>query len=425
MCHRQTPIHSTTMSSEQSSKLGIHIKSESVSCISQADDAVLLSNSIIDLNNLFHLTKSYCSKYDVELVPEKLKLLAIGGDRCKDDIEYAKLISRIAMNDNAIPFSQEAEHLGVIRASSGSNLQHIFSRISAHRGKLHTLLPIGMALNHNASVSASLKVEKMYALPVLMSDLPALVLTTYEIRILHNHYKNVLRMLLKLPARTPETAIYFLAGSMPFEAYLHLRQLSLFGMVCHKTGNILQNIGKIILTELKSSALSWFQKIRSYCIMYDLPHPLALLETPIPKLRFKSLCKQKVHIYWRKKLSNSLSELPSLAFIQPHYLSLQHAHPLWSSLDSNPYHAKAARTQSLFLTGRYKSERFTRFCSNNPQGYCLLNSCKDLKQFDDYLHILLRCPDMSAERRRLDIFISNFVAAKPVVKMIVAEFFSS
>ena len=45
----------------QSSNLGVPLKNDCISCISQADDAVLLSNSIIDLKNLLYLTStSYC-----------------------------------------------------------------------------------------------------------------------------------------------------------------------------------------------------------------------------------------------------------------------------------------------------------------------------------------------------------------------------
>ena len=49
--------------------------SPTISCISLADDAVLLANTETDLSNLLFLTIQYCKKYNVELVPEKTQLI--------------------------------------------------------------------------------------------------------------------------------------------------------------------------------------------------------------------------------------------------------------------------------------------------------------------------------------------------------------
>ena len=53
----------------QLSSLGVSLGNQTVSCISLADDAVLLASTITDLKNLLFLTISYCTKYDVKLVP--------------------------------------------------------------------------------------------------------------------------------------------------------------------------------------------------------------------------------------------------------------------------------------------------------------------------------------------------------------------
>ena len=232
-------------------------------------------------------------------------------------------------------------------------------------------------------------------------------------------------MIMKLPSRTPEPAIFFLSGSMPIEAYIHLRQLSLFAMICQKKDNILCSIASAILCDAKPSVSSWFQTIRSHCVTYNLPHPLHLLESPPERKKFKIMCKEKVHEFWRNKLIVSLKSLPSLSLLKPEYLSLQHPHPVWTSLDSNPYQAKAARIQALFLSGRYMSERFSRFWSKNPEGICILDQCIDLKIFDDYSHILLHCQSLSDARRRLFLFMETIIAAKPFLQSIWLECFLS
>ena len=192
-----------------------------------------------------------------------------------------------------------------------------------------------------------------------------------------SYNKSTLPRLMKLHDRTPDSALFFLAGTLPASAHLHLRQLSLFSMICHLEGNILKSIAETTLIEARHSARSWFTDIRNLCIQYGLPHPLTLLQSPIHKIKFKNICKQKIHEYWHLKLSRE-SSLPSLQHLYPSHLSLMHPHPIWTSLDGNPYQAKAARIQALFLTGSYRTERLCRFWSSNREGKCLLETCKNL-----------------------------------------------
>ena len=218
---------------------------------------------------------------------------------------------------------------------------------------------------------------------------------------------------MKLHDRTPDCAVYFLAGSLPAAPLLHLRQLSLFGMICSLDQNLLKTFALNTLAQAKPSTRSWFQQIREICIKYGLPHPIHLLSSPLPKPKFSSLCFQKVHEYWHLKLSNE-ANMPSLSYLHPSYLSLTTPHPIWRSLDGNPFQAKAAQIQAIFLTGRYRSERLCRFWSGNREGFCLLDSCENLNLYKDIEHIILHCVGLT------DIqFTTNFVSDKPVAKTIV------
>ena len=332
--------------SAQSSLLGVSLNKTCISCITMADDAVLMSDGIIDLNNLLYLTERYCEKYDVQLVPDKIRLVAFTKDEAW--VEYDKSISPITISGNKISFSDEAEHLGVIRSSTADNTSNIMSRISAHRSKLFSLLPAGLANHHHANQAAILKVERLYASPVLLSGLASLVLTKSESDSLQKYHKNCIRQLMKLPERTSDCVVYFLAGSLPLIALLHLRQLSLFNMITHLPGNPLHVLALDFLVTAKFSAKSWFQTIRSLTIKYDLPHPLDLLKSPVHPAKFKSLCKLKVKEFWRSHLIQE-SKMSSLKFLKPEFISLHHPHTLWKSLDGNPFRAKAARIQALIL----------------------------------------------------------------------------
>ena len=56
---------------------------------------------------------------------------------------------------------------------------------------------------------------------------------------LDQHYCETLRQILRLERKTPQCVIYFLAGSLPGSALLHIRQLGLFGMITRLSGNVL------------------------------------------------------------------------------------------------------------------------------------------------------------------------------------------
>ena len=289
-----------------------------------------------------------CKKNDVDLVPEKTKLVAFTRIPDLHTIEEA---SPICLNGLPLPFSIEAEHLGVLRTSNVSNVPNIMMRIAAHRRKLFSLLPGGLARGHYASPAASLKIEKIYALPVLLSGLASLVVSKSDLNTLHNYYKNVLRRLLRLPQDVAECAVWFLAGSLPIEALLHMRMLSLFGMISNLGDNPLPSIARNALIRSKPSSKSWFHMVRNICVQYDLPHPLQLLEHPLPMKKFKDLYKCKISDYWRFHLSKKCTSLSSLRFIQTGFISLSRPHPILANLRGNPYESHACYVQVLLLTG--------------------------------------------------------------------------
>ena len=114
--------------SAQVSEMGVDMRHTVVSAIGQADDTVLLSNNIHDLQNLLHLTLNFCSKYHVELCAEKTKLQAYCTKKTSLITQYQKDISPIKISNTLIPFVDSAEHVGIIRSTT-SNLPAILRRI--------------------------------------------------------------------------------------------------------------------------------------------------------------------------------------------------------------------------------------------------------------------------------------------------------
>ena len=288
ICYNNEQIQSA-----QDSGLGVNIGPVHIAAVGQADDVVLVSNDVRLLHFLLQLTMDYCTKYHVTLAPEKTKLVGFSKKSQKNLLNYQKAISPITINNIPIEFSNTAEHVGVIRSTDG-NLLHIQGRVTSHTRALYSVLPAGLARNHHANPAASLRVESLYALPVLLSGVAPLILSNQEIDILLSHHRKCLQNLQKLLRNTPECVIMFLAGSLGAKANIHIRQLGLFGMICRLPDNVLFSIAHQKLLSDPDNSSSWFVQIRHLCAQYDLPSPLLLLQTPPTKSSFKSLVKSKV-----------------------------------------------------------------------------------------------------------------------------------
>ena len=161
------------------------------------------------------------------LVPGKTKLLAFCPPGCELEVDYAKISSPIYINGTFIPFSESAKHVGVIRSVHG-NLPNILARFAAHRRAVFSLLPSGLSKVHWGNPAACVRVERLYGISVMLSGLATMVLSNSEIAIIAGHFKKHMERLLKLHSDTPDTVVWFLAGCLPVQVLLHLRQISLF-----------------------------------------------------------------------------------------------------------------------------------------------------------------------------------------------------
>ena len=283
----------------------------------------------------------------------------------------------------------------------------------------------GAAKNHRANPAASLRLEKMYGAPVLMSGLGSLILTKSEISHITKHHKETLRQLLRLPPRTPQVVLYFLAGSLPGEALVHLRQLSLLGMVRGLPGSLLHRYClQVFYKPRRYQSSSWFHQVRNLCLKYLLPHPLNLLSptSPHSKEAFKSIVRKHVLNYWETNLREEASNLKSLRFFKPEFLSLAKPHPIFISAGSSSYEVSKATIQALFMSGRYRTEKLSRHWSTNPEGYCQCPSCLGLQVVEDEEHILLHCGSLAPTRTSLANLTVSYSKANPLIGPILLAY---
>ena len=363
------------------------------------DDVILAANTISDLHLLATLTEDYCAQYRVKLVSSKTKLLAYSRADNKPLIDHAKLINPIHIGGVPVKFSTEAEHVGIIRNVSG-NMPNLLNRISAHKGVLNKILSAGLGRSHRGNPAASLRVHSMYCTPVLFSGLGSLVLTNAETKIIDAHFMNTLRDLQRLHEKTPKSVIFYLAGSLPGEAILHARQLTLYSMICHLPGDPLHAHARHALSYLPNSARSWFHQVRDICLRYSLPHPLCLLDNPLTKSSFKSLIKKNMLEYWEQVLMSEANELKSLNFFHTSQLSLSQPSPVWLASKGSSFECTKSTIVCKMISGRYRSEDLCKYWSStNRLGYCLASTCEEV--VGDLVHILVTCPALAPVRERL------------------------
>ena len=402
----------------QDSMLGVDIGSQVISAIGQADDVILMTSSLYNLQMLVTLTEQYCSKFRVKLEPSKTKLLAYCQDKQSFLVDHALNCQEIKINSKAIKIATEVEHVGIVRSTTG-NLPHIVNRIAMHKNSLHALLPAGTGGRHRGNPAASLRLGQIYGTPVLLSGMSSLVLSKSELDILDGHYLKTLHRLLKLHDRTPRSIVYFLAGSLPASAILHQRQMSVLSMVCHLKSDPLHSHAKFTLLNSKKCKHSWFTQVRDLCLQYGLPHPSTLLEDPPPKLQLKRLVKTKITEYWQQLLVTEALSKTSLSHFHPFMHSLSQPHPLWAAAGSSPYEVNKSIILARMISGRYRTESLARFWTDNRNGYCLAHTCDQV--VGDLQHLLLHCPALQLARSNLEQMWLAKAAALPSLHSLIVQ----
>ena len=411
------------LNTAQLSQLGIDCGAAVVSCVGLADDTILVSDDIHKLSGLAFLTEEYCAKFHVTLVPEKTKLLAFSVPSQAHSVNFAKIVNPISISSKPISFSESAEHVGVLRSSVGGNMPHILGRLAAHRRAVQGVLHCGLAKGHRGSPAAGLRLERAYGAPVLLSGVASLVLSGAEISAIHQHFKMCVLHLMRLPLTTPECFLMFSAGALPATAIIHLHTFTLLGMIGRLQQHcILNKLGRQAL--LSGSNSSWFVMVRRFAQQYQLPDPLIVLQQPLPKSQWKSLCKSKVVMWWEKHFRGEADNLESLLYFNPHFFSLTKTHKTISSANS-PYEISRATIVNLMLSGRYISDFRTRhFNNSNPTGACrlCLSSSGSPAPPGTLEHLLLLCPSLQPAYQRAALHWTDHLASRPQLYKVVTQY---
>ena len=242
-------------------------------------------------------------------------------------------------------------------------------------------------------------------------------------KLLESHYCATLERIQKLHSNTPKAVVYLLAGSLPLEGIIHSRQLSLFSMVCRLKTDLLHQHGRYVLTVLNSSCKSWFFQIQNICLQYNLPHPLALLQSDMTKEKFKSLVKRQVRKYWTDRFSQDTfdGKLKSLKYFHVSSCQIGKPHYLWVFSKTHPFESAKAVVIARMMSGRYRTDMLERHWSHNKNGYCLAPTCVNVQ--GDLTHMFVTCPAICNVRKQMYTFwLQKSVGCQPLVSLLVGVY---
>ena len=113
------------------------------------------------------------------------------------------------------------------------------------------------------------------------------------------------------------------------------------------------------------------------------------------------------------------SQLPSLEFFHPNYMSLTRTHPLWTTAGSSPTKVVMATVQAHFLSGRYRTQALCSHWSGSS-GDCQMSP--DCKTREDISHILKHCMALNSTRIKLSNFTQSYCASHPVIASLAEQY---
>lgn len=143
---------------------------------------------------------------------------------CPDDESWE-------LGSRQMPVVESATHMGFLRTSTNQELEAVESSIQKAKRTLYSLMEFGLHGENGLDPETALSLLQTYVLPVLTYRREVIIPTGHPLSILDIQYKKIIKHILSLLNNTADPAIYLLSGTLPIEAIVHKRMLSLFGNI--------------------------------------------------------------------------------------------------------------------------------------------------------------------------------------------------
>ena len=240
---------------------------------------------------------------------------------------------------------------------------------------------------------------RTFVAPRLLHGLEATVINKTQTGDLEQFYRGLLRRVQGLSESTAKVAIYLLMGTIPLEAILHQRVLSLFGAISRlDRSNPLYQVAfrQMSVAENKQS---WFVYAQHVAAIYNIDIHRAL-RNPWPKQLWKQTTKRIIKEHWLRWLTQKAGEKSSLSWLildtETPWRTHTKPHPLWSACSGKQHQVTAATTRARLLVGRHNLQAATWRREQGEDPTCPLCHLED----ETLLHLMTRCPKLDHVRAK-------------------------
>ena len=399
--------------------LGSTIGSIHVGSPACADDILLISRSLIDLQTMLLIQEDFANSERYLLSESKSKIMIMHAKKKEVDGVNIKLHGQpLEQVDNYT-------HIGIQRNANKSCL--ISERIKLARRTSYALLGAGLHGYNGVNPEVGLKIWNTYVQPRLIFGLESVVLKRKDLDALNQFHKSMLKNLQNLPERTADAAVYLLSGQLPVETDIHYQILV-------RLGNILRNdciekeicIRQILIKPNNSN--SWFIYAKNILDKYELDSIYSLIENvPSPGV-WKRTVRSKINLHWKRLIENDSKTKTSLAYLNCTMIPGE-IHNIWSSAGFNSNAIKKASIKARLAAGVYVLQKDrSKFYGSRENPLCYM--CAD--GIEDQEHYILNCSKLSNIRlpflqclrnmvQNFSISISNFIEDNNLLLQLILD----
>ena len=249
--------------------------------------------------------------------------------------------------------------------------------------------------------------------PVLRSGLAALPIRPPVVKTITTFHHKMLRAILKLSHHSPVAPLYFLLGELPMEASLHLDILSLFWNIWINPQTKAYEVVKYLLKMSSSSSMTWSAHLRIIFLVYNLPDPLMLLDSPPwPKDRWKHHTKISVTSHYETTLRHRAQGNYKLNYLNVQANGLSgRPHPVLSWVLTT-HDVVIVRPHIKMLAGDYLCYAHLAH-DRGADPHCRM--CQQIIHHpapaEDMVHVLTRCRATADTRGRIMPDLLNTLAS--------------
>lgn len=127
------------------------------------------------------------------------------------------------------------------------------------RRTIYGLMVAGLHGENGLDPETSIQLVHTYVLPILVYGLEVILPSRTLIDKLEKVHKKFLKQVLSLPETVADPAVYILSGTIPIEAVIHKRALSLFGNVCRlEESTVEKQLARRQLSVKSIDSSSWY-----------------------------------------------------------------------------------------------------------------------------------------------------------------------